>query len=153
MFAGQTRWYTFENREGAKGGGGKARHSRKGAPATPIALGESYTLADIQGSGTIRRIWMTAVHHKSPEVLRGVKIEVYWEDARRPAVQAPLGDFFCHSLGHAVPFENACFSSPEGRSFNCIVPMPFRKRARIVLKNESKQEHWVHYEVDATLGG
>jgi hypothetical protein len=39
-----------------------------------------------------------------------------------PAVQAPFGDFFCHSLGQMVTFENACFSSPEGRSFNCVVP-------------------------------
>ncbi|HEC02972.1 MAG TPA: hypothetical protein ENI81_05485, partial [Phycisphaerales bacterium] len=32
----KTRWYTYENRYGEKGGGGKAKFGRKGAPATWI---------------------------------------------------------------------------------------------------------------------
>ena len=32
----QTRWYTFENQQGVKGGGGKAKFGRKGSPATWI---------------------------------------------------------------------------------------------------------------------
>jgi len=148
----QTRWYTFENQTGGKGGGGKARFGRKGAPATGIANGKQLVLADIQGSGTIRRIWMTLFDHKSPAALRGMKIEIYWDGAATPAVQAPLGDFFCHGPGHAVAFNNACFSSPEGRSFNCSVPMPFRKGARVVLTNESGRDNGVYYEVDCTQG-
>lgn len=148
----QTRWYTFENREGVKGGGGKAKFGRKGAPCTPLPAGKSLVLADIQGSGTIRRIWMTTYDHKSPEALRGLKIEMYWDGATTPAVQGPLGDFFCHCLGHTVAFQNACFASPEGRSFVCLVPMPFRKAARIVVVNESGRDNGVYYEVDATLG-
>ncbi|MEP7259152.1 MAG: glycoside hydrolase family 172 protein, partial [Flavitalea sp.] len=31
------------------------------------------------------------------------------------------------------------FASPEGRSFNCFIPMPFRKSARIVITNESSK--------------
>ncbi|HNT36035.1 MAG TPA: DUF2961 domain-containing protein, partial [bacterium] len=62
------------------------------------------------------------------------------------------GDFFCHALGHKTAFENACFSSPEGRSFNCFIRMPFRKAARIVLVNESGKDNGVYYEVDATVG-
>jgi hypothetical protein len=148
----ETRWYTFENRDGAKGAAGKARSGRKGAPTTALPKGQSLVLADIQGSGTIRRIWMTTFDHNSPEALRGLKIEMYWDGARTPAVQAPLGDFFCHSLGHAVVFQNACFASPEGRSFQCFVPMPFRKAAKILLINESGKDNGVYYEVDATLG-
>jgi len=147
----QTRWYTFENPQGVKGGAGKARFGRKGAPATEIPKGQSLVLADVQGSGTIRRIWMT-LWNREATALRGLKIEAYWDGAKTPAVQAPLGDFFCHSLGHMTTFENACFSSPEGRSFNCYVPMPFRSAARIVLVNESDQDNGVYYEVDCTLG-
>lgn len=84
--------------------------------------------------------------------LRGMKIEMYWDGAEKPAVQAPLGDFFCQSLGRMVTFQNAFFSSPQGSSLNCIIPMPFRKSAKIVLINESKVEIPVYYEVDATLG-
>ena len=122
----ETRWYTFENPKGLKGQAGQARFGRKGAPATGIATGKSLVLADIEGSGTIRRIWAT-LFNRDPAALRGLKLEMYWDGAKTPAVQAPFGDFFCHSLGHMVTFENACFASPEGRSFECFVPMPFRK--------------------------
>jgi len=107
--------------------------------------------ADVQGSGTIRRIWMT-LWNRNSKALRGLKIEIYWDGASTPAVQAPFGDFFCHSLGQMVPFQNACFSSPEGRSFNCIVPMPFRKSTRVLLINESDEDNGVYYEVDCTVG-
>lgn len=146
-----TRWYTFENRNGEKGAGGQANFGRKGAPATPLANGDTLVLADITESGTIRRIWMT-LFRLNPVTLRGMRIEIYWDGASKPAVQAPLGDFFCMSMGHMVSFENALFSSPEGRSFNCIVPMPFRKEAKILLINESGEDNGVYYEVDVTLG-
>lgn len=148
----ETRWYTFENTSGTKGGGGLARHGRKGAPSTGIRKGESLILADIKGPGTIRRMWMTLWDHSSTSALRGMVIECYWDGAKTPAVRAPLGDFFCHGPGNIVPFQNACFSSPEGRSFNCVVPMPFRRSARIVLVNDSDKDNGVYYEVDATLG-
>ncbi|MBN1490880.1 MAG: DUF2961 domain-containing protein [Phycisphaerae bacterium] len=147
----QTRWYTFENVKGEKGAAAKARFGRKGAPATGLAAGERLVLADIEGSGTVRRMWMT-LYNRSPKALRGLKIEMYWDGAKTPAVSAPYGDFFCHSLGHMVAFENACFASPEGRSFNCFVPMPFRKSARIVLINESDENNGVYYDIACTLG-
>ena len=65
----------------------------------------------------------------------------------------PFGDFFGPGLGQTASFENALFSSPEGRSFNAVVPMPFRTAARIVLTNESKTDLTrVFYDVDYTLG-
>jgi Protein of unknown function (DUF2961) len=147
----QTRWFTAENPKGMKGQGGQARFGRKGAPAVGIPAGKSLVLAEIQGSGTIRRIWGT-LWRPTPEALRGLKIEMYWDGAKTPAVQAPLGDFFCESLGHMVPVENACFYSPEGRSFDCLIPMPFRRSAKIVLLNESGTDNGIYYEVDATEG-
>ncbi len=147
----QTRWYTFENPQGLKGQGGKERFGRKGAPCTPLKAGRSLVLADVQGSGTIRRIWMT-LWDRSPKALRGIRIEAHWDGSATPAVQAPLGDFFCQSMGHMSAFENACFSSPEGRSFNCFVPMPFQRSARLVLVNDSDLNNGVYYEVDCTVG-
>lgn len=147
----QTRWYTFENRAGEKGGGGQAKFGRKGSPATWIKPGERLTVADINGSGTIRRIWITT-DPRTAEALRGLKIEMYWDGAATPAVQAPLGDFFCHSLGRMVPFDNVCFSSPEGRSYNSTVTMPFRKSARIVVTNEGPKLTTFFYDIACTLG-
>ena len=93
----QTRWLTGENPQGIKGGAGKTRFGRKGAPVQGIPAGGQLVLADIQGSGSIRRIWCTItsfiVPEQIPVALRGLKIEMYWDGAKTPAVQAPLGDF------------------------------------------------------------
>ena len=68
-------------------------------------------------------------------------------------MSAPVGDFFGVGLGRIVPFQSALFSSPEGRSFNASVPMPFRDGMRIVLTNESgANQPQVYYDVDYTLG-
>jgi hypothetical protein len=147
----ETRWFTCENPKAEKGAAGMARFGRKGAPCTIIPAGSKLILADISGSGTIRRMWCT-LGDRSPEALRGLKMEMFWDGAKTPAVQAPLGDFFCHPHGRAVPFHNALFSSPEGRSFNCIVPMPFKTGALVVLSNESPKDNHIYYEIDATTG-
>ncbi|MHB1457541.1 MAG: glycoside hydrolase family 172 protein [Armatimonadota bacterium] len=147
----ETRWFTFENTKGAKGAGGTANFGRKGAPCTMIKAGETLTLADIEGSGTIRRIWST-LWYRDVDALRGLKLEFYWDGAASPAVQVPFGDFFCHSHGQMATFENECFSSPEGRSFNCFIPMPFRTGARVLLINESARDNGIYYELDTTLG-
>jgi hypothetical protein len=55
-------------------------------------------------------------------------------------VDAPLGDFFGAGLGRITAFQSALFASPEGRSFNCYIPMPFRKGARVVVTNEGKAD-------------
>jgi hypothetical protein len=167
----KTRWYTYENRYGEKGSGGKAKFGRKGAPATWIRpaqpvdpntpwlklsphmlqKGNKFEALNIDGPGTIRRIWITT-DPRTPEALRAVRIEMFWDGATEPAVQAPLGDFFCHSLGQMTPFQNACFASAEGRSFNCYVTMPFRRNARIVVTNESDRLLTFFYDIACTLG-
>jgi hypothetical protein len=73
-------------------------------------------------------------------MLRALRIEMFWDGADEPAVSAPFGDFFGVSLGRTAAFENALFSNPEGRSFNCAIPMPFRTGARIVVRNESPDD-------------
>jgi len=52
----------------------------------------------------------------------------------------PFGDFFGFGLSKVTAFESALFSSPEGRSFNSYVTMPFKKAAKIVITNESTEE-------------
>ena len=148
-----TRWASAENWKGDKGHGGIANYGRKGSPSFGLKAGENKILAEASGtSGIIRRIWIT-IENRAPEVLRGVKIEMYWDGASDPAVSAPLGDFFNQGLGQMASFENALFSSPEGRSFNCIIPMPFRKSMKIIVSNTSDKDITMFfYDVDYTLG-
>lgn len=149
----ESRVASGENPTGEKGKGGQANGGRKGAATVPVKAGESRVLAEANNaSGMVRRIWMT-FPDRTPQQLRSLKIEMFWDGASRPAVSAPLGDFFGIGLGQKVAFESVFFSDPEGRSFNCVMPMPFRTGMKIVLTNESRAdlgELW--YDVDYTLG-
>jgi len=149
----ESRWANGENPKGEKGKGGQANGGRKGAPAVAVPAGESRILAEASGtSGAVRRIWMT-LPDRSPRMLRSLRLDMYWDGAKTPAVSAPLGDFFGIGLGLTAQFQSALFSSPEGRSFNCFVPMPFKTSMKIVLTNESSvQLAPLFYEVNYTLG-
>lgn len=147
-----TRWITFENRAGEKGRAAMENRGAKGHPMESLKAGETKTLLDAHGSGTIRRIWLT-LRPRDPRTLRSVRIEMFWDGAATPAVSAPLGDFFGAPLGRAVPLQNEFFSNPEGRSFNCTIPMPFHKSARVAVTNDSDTDiSHLFYEIDCTLG-
>ena len=148
-----SRWSSPENPRALAGSGGTVDGGRKGRPWVPLPNGTRLTLAEESGtSGTIRRIWMT-IDNRSATVLRGLRVDFTWEDAATPAVSVPLGDFFCQTNGRMVAFENALFSSPEGRSFCCTVPMPFRNAMRLELVNESGVDVGMcFYDVDYTVG-
>ncbi|HEY0015849.1 MAG TPA: glycoside hydrolase family 172 protein [Longimicrobium sp.] len=149
----ETRWASGENPTGARGAGGQANGGRKGSPTVAIPAGESRVLAQETGtSGTVRRIWMT-FPDRGPQMLRGLRIDMYWDGASTPAVSAPVGDFFGIGLGRTATFQSALFSNPEGRSFNALVPMPFRTGMRIVMVNESGRNlDELFYDVDYTVG-
>ncbi|WP_042211667.1 glycoside hydrolase family 172 protein [Paenibacillus borealis] len=147
----EARWASFENPTGAKGAGGQTNQGCKGHPFERLEAGETKVLMDVQGSGIIQRMWMT-VSDRSPLMLRSLRLDMFWDGAEHSAVSAPLGDFFCAGLGRLVPFENALFSSPEGNSFNMIIPMPFRTRAVVTLTNESDSSlHHLFYDINYSL--
>src|SRR5262249_27470552 len=106
------RWISPENPTGASGQGGQENRGAKGHPFDTLPAGKSLVLGEINGAGVIRRMWIT-INDRSPEMLRALRLEMYWDGASTPAVAAPLGDFFGAALGEIVPFENALFSSPE----------------------------------------
>ncbi len=144
----EPRWISPENPTGAKGAGGTENRGAKGHAFETIPVGGTHVLADIRGAGTIDRMWMT-IEDRSPEALRGLKLDMYWDGARTPAVSVPLGDFFLHGAGEMVPMETALLASPEGRSFVSYVPMPFRTGARIVVTNESgRPVNLIFYDID-----
>jgi hypothetical protein len=144
----QTHWVSPESPTGAKGAGARENKGAKGHAFETIPVGRSHVLADIKGAGVIDRMWMT-IEDRSPEALRGLKLEIYWDGAATPAVSVPLGDFFLHGAGEMVPMETALFASPEGRSFVSYMPMPFRRGARVVISNESpKQVNLIFFDVN-----
>ncbi len=150
----ETRWATAENVFGVKGEGGTVNRGRKGLPAIrDVAPGSQHTLAEVTGvSGIVRRIWIT-INSRNAKMLRGLRLDFYWDGASRPAASVPIGDFFGHVLGCMATFQSALLSSPEGRSFNCYIPMPFRKGMKITLTNETADNlEMLFFEVDYTIG-
>lgn len=148
----QTRWASFENPSAGHGCAGRSNGGAKGNPCQPLRAGETVVLLDVVGCGRVTRLWMT-LRDRSPDMLRGTVIRMFWDGAREPAVCCPAGDFFGVGLGRRVAFENALFSDPEGRSFNCSIPMPFRTAARITLTNETDRDNtMLFYDVDLLLG-
>jgi Protein of unknown function (DUF2961) len=142
------RWSTPEGLNGAVGNAAQENEGAKGHAFDSIKSGATCVLLDVKGQGVISRIWLT-VADRSPEMLRSLKLEMFWDDAGKPAVSVPLGDFFGVGLGRTARFHNALFASPEGRSFICYVPMPFRTAARIQVTNQSgKDLTHIYFDVD-----
>jgi len=130
------RWSSFENIKAEKGKGGMENNGAKGHPSDGIEPGETEVLLNVKGQGIINRMWVTIID-RSPEMLRSLKLEMFWDDEKKPAVSVPFGDFFGMGLGKTTKYNNAFFGNPEGRSFLCYIPMPFKKAARVQVTNES----------------
>ncbi|HEX8600530.1 MAG TPA: glycoside hydrolase family 172 protein [Chloroflexia bacterium] len=155
----QTRSISAENFTGGKGQGGRATEGTGAMPARDLGVGWKVSpsikiapqsvaaLADIQGSGGIQHIWITT--HKSQ--WRQLILRCYWDGDERPAVEVPLGDFFCNGwceYSHVSSLPIAV--NPHG-GFNSYWEMPFRRNARITVESLSGDEITLYYQIDYTL--
>jgi hypothetical protein len=144
----EPRWNSFENPTSGKGTGAMENKGAKGHPYDILKAGESKVLLDFQGMGIITRMWFT-IQDRSPQMLRSLKIEMFWDGEGKPAVSAPFGDFFGNGLGRMVAHQNELFANPEGRSFNCFIPMPFKTAAKVVVTNEGNTDlNMLFYDIN-----
>jgi hypothetical protein len=81
----QTRWASFENPTGAKSMGGRANRGAKGHAFDSLKAGDTRVLLDTRACGIIHRIWLTFAE-RSPAMLRGLRLEMFWDNARSPGV-------------------------------------------------------------------
>jgi hypothetical protein len=146
----ESRAITFENPTGARGAGGTVANGRKGAPFQLIDAGERVVLAEIDGPGVIRHIWMT-FPLAPPEIMRAKLIEVFYDGASEPSISLPAVDFFGVPFGRPVPLDTALVSIGEGRGYNSFIPMPFKQSVRIEYVNASTRRSPLYYQVDYTL--
>ena len=117
--AAESRLSSFENPNGIKGQGGKTNKMAKGNAFEFIKPGETKTLLDIKGQGSIQRIWLTI--DQTPVKLRSLRLQFFWDGQSKPAVDVPMGDFFGYNLGKKVAFQSAFFC-PTVRS--SPLPLP-----------------------------
>jgi hypothetical protein len=113
-----------------------------------LPAGETMTLLDSSGPGTITHIWIT-IASDDPNHLKSMVLRMYWEGEASPSVEAPLGDFFGLGLGEYFLYQSVPLAVGPDRALNCFFPMPFNKGARITLTNESgRQVHAVFFNID-----
>ncbi len=112
--------------------------------ATP---GEEIIIAEIQGPAEIRHIWMT---WRGEDLIgRYLTLEIYWDNAARPAIAVPLGDFFLQPHAQkseliSIPIVN----TTHGNGHNCYFRMPFKKKAKFLLRNDGTKPGMVYYHID-----
>lgn len=123
-----------------------------------IRAGETVTIADIAGAGSINHIWMTVApsHPMHPDsadndYMRKIVVRAYWDGSDTPSIVSPLGDFF--GVGHAqtTNFVSAPLqmSPQDGKALNSFWHMPFAEGARFEISNECDDlELWFYYYID-----
>jgi hypothetical protein len=116
-------------------------------PFIIIKPGETFTLAEIDGSGAIQHIWMTPTGNWKFSIIR-----MYWDDETEPSVECPIGDFFAMGWNEYAPLNSLAICVNPGSAFNCYWQMPFRKKCRITMENiNDKDEMRLYYQIDYTL--
>ena len=149
-----------ENYTGAKSGGARipvdqgfareaARDLGTGWKVNPYIIlqpGETFTIADINGSGMIEHIWLTPTGRWRNTILR-----MYWDHQENPSVEAPIGDFFCMGWNQYAQLSSLAVCVNPGSAFNCYWPMPFRTHARMTLTNIAQEPVTMYYQIDYCL--
>jgi len=154
----KTRSISPENFTGEKGKGGMATQGTgakaarelgqtwKISPSVDIAPGQTFTVAEIQGPGAIKHIWMTPAGTFRYSILR-----IYWDGEREPSVEVPVGDFFATGLARYGQVSSLAVCSNPHSGLNSYWEMPFRKSARITMQNLDTEKTELYYQVDYVL--
>jgi hypothetical protein len=163
MSEAKSRSITPENFTGEKGKGGMAKvgtgpgiegrgfeQGWKVNPRVEIQPHTTFTMAEIDGSGSIQHIWLTPLGNWRNSILR-----FYWDGETNPSVEVPVGDFFCMGWGkywdEYAPLSSLAVTVSPTAGFNCYWPMPFRKKCKITMENMDDEELVLYYQVDYIL--
>ncbi len=115
-----------------------------------VPAGATLVLADLQGPACITHIWLTLSAAQDPGHLRNVVLKMFWDDESDPSVLSPVGDFFgcCHGVYRNFVSLPLAAAPQDGRSLNSYFPMPFAKRGRVEILNESPTDIGIYYYID-----
>jgi hypothetical protein len=110
-----------------------------------VPAGGTHVLMNESGPGVITHIWITFLGPEPQNwAPRGsanhqeLMLRMYWDDNPRPAVEAPLGDFFANNFGERREVISLPVVVEDADSYNCFWRMPFRKSARIEIENQNQ---------------
>ncbi len=116
--------------------------------------GQEVVLTDLAGPGKITYFYYTDNSYKhgtdgTGPLYAGLVLKVYWDDAAEPSIRVPLWAFF-GVFNHKVIDYQSLPMQINHYNYMCYLPMPFSRRARIVLANDGDEEYIrpVAYGVD-----
>jgi hypothetical protein len=104
-----------------------------------IAPGETYPVAEIEGAGTILRIWMTTMQimpGPTHNFNHALVLRFFWDGEETPSVEVPFGNFYGVPWGKYTHYIAEPLSCTSG-GYNCRFPMPFSRSCRIEVVNQA----------------
>ncbi len=121
-----------------------------------VPPGATHVLMDAEGPGVITHIWITFLgpeHHgwapQGSADHQELMLRMYWDGNQRPAVEAPVGDFFANCFGKRTEVISVPVIVEGGDSYNAFWRMPFRKSARVEIENQSEKPlSLLYYNID-----
>ena len=155
----ESRSISAENFKGEKGKGAMATegvHANsarelgqgwKVSPCVKIAPHSVFTVAEIEGPGALKHMWMTV----SQRFYRQFILRIYWDGEADPSVCVPLGDFFCNGWTERVNVNSVPIVVNPSGGFNSYWEMPFRKKCLITLENLSDEDPEFFYQINYVL--
>ncbi len=155
-----TRSISPENFDGRKGGGGRATEGTGAACAADLGQGwkispsvdipgrDTFVLAEIDGPGAVTHIWLTT--HR--DNWRSLVLRAYWDGSDQPAIEVPVGDFFCNGWGTFAQVSSAMVAANPHGGFNSYWPMPFRSGCRLTVENLVERAATVYFQVTYEAG-
>jgi Protein of unknown function (DUF2961) len=103
-----------------------------------IPSGQTLTVLDVDGPGTLTHIWFTLASREYCH-LKKLVLRMYWDKEATPSVETPLGDFFGLGLGDYYTWESELLSVANRHALNSFFPMLFQKHALITVTNEGRE--------------
>ncbi len=102
--------------------------------ALHVKPGQTVTLFEHEGAGTVHRFWVTIAPRESVAVLSQAILRMYWDGDANPSVECPIGAFFGVGFGEQKDYISMPLDETSG-GYNCYWPMPFHRSARWTLTN------------------
>jgi len=110
------------------------------ATSVTIAPAGSHVFWEDRGEGLLEqfgiRIDAPPAEIMNAELLRRLRLQIFWDGASFPSVDVPLGDFFCNPL-YLRGFSAMPLAQKDAGTFVCRFPMPYKKGARAELVNNA----------------
>lgn len=146
--------FSAENPTGTRSGGTHGKDCEKLNAYLRIKSGETVTLCAVDGPGMITHMWFTGY------IGHSFILRMYWDDAKKPSVEAPLSAFFGMAYdenfadvdGKYPTLNSALMLVAPGRGYNSYFEMPFYQNCRITMENRSAEEKTLYYMITGWKG-